>query len=53
MTSVRHALMAIADRIGRLLMMEVFPDDTAPVIPVSPIPPPIRIHRATDEPRPP
>ena len=51
MTSFGLALRTLADRIGRLLTMEVFPDDTAPVVPVSPIPPEIRIHPERGEPR--
>jgi hypothetical protein len=49
MTSVGFALRTLADRIGRLLTTEIFPEDTALVVPVSPIPPPIRIHREADE----
>jgi hypothetical protein len=49
MTNLGFALRTLADRIGRLLTMELFPDDTAPVIPVSPIPPAVRIHRETSE----
>ena len=49
MTSVGFALRTLMDRIGRLLTMELFPEDTAPVIPVSPIPPPIQIHHETGE----
>jgi hypothetical protein len=51
MTSARRILKAIADRIALLLTTEIFPEDTARVLPVSPIPPAIRIHRESDEPR--
>jgi hypothetical protein len=51
MTSFGLALRTLLDRIGRLLTMRMFPDDTAPVLPVSPIPPAVRLHRE-DENRP-
>jgi hypothetical protein len=51
MRSVRQLMKAMADRIGRLLMTEIFPEDTARVLPVSPFPPAVRIHRESDEPR--
>jgi hypothetical protein len=51
MTSIELALRTLAERIGRLLTKELFPTDTAPVLPVTPVPPSVRIHRATDEDR--
>jgi hypothetical protein len=49
MTNVGFALRTLMNRIGRLLTMEIFPEDTAPVIPVSPIPAPVRLHREKGE----
>ena len=45
MTNVRAVLNAIANWIGRLLTAQILPDATARVLPVSPVPPPGRIHR--------
>jgi hypothetical protein len=45
MTSFGLALRTLAERIGRLLTTEIFPADTAPVLPVSPMPQAVRIHR--------
>lgn len=52
MRKVRSVLKAVADRIVRLLMTEIFPEDTARVLPVSPIPPAVRVHRDGDHRRP-
>jgi hypothetical protein len=49
MTSFGFALRELMDRIARLLTREIFPDDTAPVVPVSPIPSAIRIHREPEQ----
>lgn len=49
MTSFGLALRTLVDRIGRLLTMEIFPEDTAPVLPVSPLPPAVTIHREGDD----
>jgi hypothetical protein len=45
MRNVRDVLKAIGGWVGRLLTTEIFPEDTARVLPVSPIPPAVRLHR--------
>jgi hypothetical protein len=49
MRNVRDVLKAIGGWIGRVLTAEIFPEDTARVLPVSPIPPTVRLHREGDE----
>jgi hypothetical protein len=44
MRSLRDTWMLVADWIARALTRDLLPDDTARVIPVSPIPPGVRIH---------
>jgi hypothetical protein len=49
MKRLRDAFKTIADNIGRMLTKELFPRDTAQVIPVSPFPPAVRIHREGED----
>jgi hypothetical protein len=49
MTSFELALRTLMDRIGNLLTRERLPDDVAPVLPVSPIPPAVRIHSEAED----
>ena len=48
MRNVRDILKAIGGWIGRMLTAEIFPEDTARVLPVSPIPPAVKLHREGD-----
>jgi hypothetical protein len=45
MKDVRHVLTVIGGWLGRVLTTEIFPEDMARVLPVSPIPPVVRLHR--------